>query len=433
MYIHIVQPTDTIDSIAKRYGVSVTKMIQNNGLINPYDLVPGQTIVIVYPEQMHTVLEGDSLVGIADAYGVTLMQLLQNNPYIADREFIYPGETIIISYNTDKVIATNGFAYPYINTKTLRETLPYLTYISIYNYRAAEKGEIISYSDDSEIILLAKDYGTIPLMMLTSLTISGEPNIQIAFDILTTEEYQERFIHDILHILKEKGYYGINILYNYMTQPNKEIYESFTAKILTSLRNEGYLFFVTINSNTNFDDSNSPNDTVDYSLLSQSVNNISFLNLIWGTNGKFPSPVISIDAIGQFINKIVTNISPDLISMGLPVIGYDWELPYIAGRTKANALTINSALSLASDYEAVIQFDEPSQTPYFLYNLYSYDTPIQHIVRFIDARTIDSLTNLISEYKLDGVDIWNIMVFYEQMWLIINSQYKIEKKIPDNL
>lgn len=433
MYIHVVQPADTINSIADYYGVSVTSLIRNNGLLSPYNLVPGQTIVVVYPQQVHTVAYGDSITGIAAVYGVSPMQLLRNNPFLSGGDNLYPGETIIISYETGREILTNGFAYQYINLDTLRRTLPYLTYLSVYNYRATGQGEIISYYDDSEIIRMAKEYGTAPLLMLTTLTTQGEPNPQIAFDILTNEEYQENFIRDMLGILKARGFYGINIFYNYMTSENREIYENFTAKVSDSLKEEGYLLLITINPNINISGNEIYNQIVDYSIISQPVSSITFINMIWGTNYGPPLPVISIDAVRQFLGYVTANVSPDLISLGIPVIGYDWGLPYETGRTNANALTINAALTLADDEGAMIQFDEVSQTPFFFYNQYNIDEPQAHIVRFIDARTIDGFENLVTENGLSGISVWNIMVFYEQLWLIINSRYQIKKIIPDNL
>lgn len=433
MYIHVVQPAENIDSIAIYYGVSVTSIIQNNGLFNPYTLVPGQTIVIVYPKQTHTVAEGDTLEAIANLYEVSILQLLRNNSFLSDRKYIYPGETIIISYETEGRISTNGIAYQYINPDTLRKTLPYLTYLSIYNYRATKEGSISSYYDDSDLIRVAKEYGTIPLMLLTTLTIQGEPNIQIAMDILSNEELQNTFINEMLVILKAKGFYGINIFYNYMNSSNKILYDNFTLKISEYLNREGYLLMITINPNINFNGSEIYNEVVNYSLISQPVNAVTFLNLIWGTNYGPPLPVISISAIQQFITDTISQVSSNIINMGLPVIGYDWELPYTPGYTAANSLTINAALTLADDEGAVIEFDEISQTPYFYYNQYSIDEPVQHITQFIDARTITGLTDLISEYKLSGIAVWNIMVFYEQLWLLLNTQYQIEKLIPDIL
>ncbi len=433
MYIHIVQPTENLDSIAAYYGVSVNSIIRNNGLLNPSSLVPGQTIVIVYPKQTHTVAEGDTIEGITNAYGVSILQLLRNNPFLSDRTYIYPGETIIISYDTGRRMSTNGIAYQYINPDALRKTLPYLTYLSIYNYRATGEGTIISYYDDSEIIRFAKEYGTIPLMLLTTLTIQGEPNPQIALDILTNEELQNTFINEMLTILREKGFYGINIFYHYMNSTNKVLYDNFTFKISEYLSREGYLLMITINPQINFNGSEIYTEVINYSLISQPVNAVTFLSLIWGTNYGPPLPVISISALRRFITDTISQVSNELINMGLPIIGYDWELPYIEGYTQANSLTINAALTLADDEGAIIQFDEISQTPYFYYNQYTIEEPAQHIVRFIDARTITGLTGLISEYSLSGITVWNIMVFYEQLWLLINSQYEIDKLIPDSL
>ena len=112
MDIYVVQQNDTIYSIANKFGVSATKLIQDNELEDPNQLVIGQTIVIVYPMQTYTVQEGDTLISIAEAFNISLMQLLRNNPYLSNRS-VNPGEVITISYNTTGKLTTNGFIYPY--------------------------------------------------------------------------------------------------------------------------------------------------------------------------------------------------------------------------------------------------------------------------------------------------------------------------------
>jgi len=115
MIIHVVQQDETIQSIADFYGVSETILIQDNGLENENDLVIGQSLVIVYPELTYTVKDGDSLMDIAKFHNVTVMQLLQNNPYLAEREYIYPGDEIVINYNKKGNITTHGNTVPYID------------------------------------------------------------------------------------------------------------------------------------------------------------------------------------------------------------------------------------------------------------------------------------------------------------------------------
>jgi spore germination protein len=53
----------------------------------------------------------------------------------------------------------------------------------------------------------------------------------------------------------------------------------------------------------------------------------------------------------------------------------------------------------------------------------------EYIVRFRDARSVDDYVKLVPEFDFNGIGIWNIAVYFPQMWLVINSQYDIEKII----
>jgi len=148
MDIYVVQPGDNIELIANKYGISVERLISDNGLINPYTLVPGQAIVLLNPEKIYTVKSGDTLATIADSNGISIMQLTRNNPFLYDRNYIYPGESLVINYSADKELLVHGFTYVFINLDTLKRALPYLTYISIFNYRIGENANIVDYGDD---------------------------------------------------------------------------------------------------------------------------------------------------------------------------------------------------------------------------------------------------------------------------------------------
>lgn len=432
MDIYVVQPNDTIYSIATKFGVSATKLIQYNEIEKPNQLVPGQTLVIVYPNQTYTVQEGDTLESIANVYDVSIMQLLRNNPFLSNRD-VYPGEEIIISFNTTGTLTTNGFVYPFIDIDTLKKTLPNLTYITIYAYRVIRNGEIISYFDDSEIIKLSKEYGTLPLLAVTSLSLQGEPDIDIAYNILTSNEYQQNVVNNIVKIIKSKGYSGANMIFDYMNISTQYQHEDYIKTIKNGLEKEGYLLFVTINPIILYFNNKLTFEEVDYSILSQYINGMAFLHFIWGVNYGPPLPVNSISNIRIFINYITTNVPPDMITIGVSLISYNWKLPYIPGKTYANSLTINSAHDLAREVGATIQFDDISQTPYFMYNLVTNESIDTHIVWSIDARTISGIVEIVSEFGLNGITLWNLMIYTPQLWLVINSQFDIVKFSPDTL
>lgn len=431
MNIHVVQPGETIYSIADNYGIPAERLIVDNDLVNRDNLATGQAIVIANPQITYTVKEGDTLNAIADLHGVSVMQLLRNNPYLSDREYIYTGEVLVISYNTGRKVRTNGYVFPFISTDTLKKTLPYLTYLTVFNYSTTREGEIVSYGEDAQLIQLAKDYNTIPLMMLTTLAIQGKPDVQAAYEVLLNDRKQALNIDLIIETIRTKGYYGVNIVLYFMTESNQQLYERFIAKISERCKREGFLLFVTINPNLEFlDDQEVTFEKIDYTRVSQSANDLTFMSFIWGSNYGPPRPVSSNYGMIIFLNYVYNMINPASSNIGIPVIGYDWELPYSSGRSKAAAITLNSAISLALDMGAEIMFEERSQTPFFRYNIYSFGAPEEHIVWFEDARTINALLGLVVEYGLGGSGVWNVMIYFAQLWLIINSQFEIEKLLP---
>ena len=117
MEIYIVKPGDTVSSIAQSFGVAPGRIIADNSLTYPDNLAIGQALLILIPDVVHTVQSGETLESIALAYGTTVRQLVRNNLQLASREYIYPGETIIISYQNERSgeLSLSGFVYPGVN------------------------------------------------------------------------------------------------------------------------------------------------------------------------------------------------------------------------------------------------------------------------------------------------------------------------------
>jgi spore germination protein len=431
MIIHVVQPGETITSIANQYGVSVERLILDNDISNPNTLIVGQSIVIAYPTITYTVQEGDTLKGIADSYHISVMQILRNNPFLSDREFIYPDESLVISYGEkkDKII-TNGYANPFINREILRKTLPYLTYLSIFGYTINENADIAE-PDDEDLIQMAKEYHVAPIMLVSTLSYQGVGSAEAAYNILYNEEIVNQYIENIISILRRKGFFGVSFIYTYLTSLQEEVYNSFTEKVTKRLNSEGFSVIASIPPMTVIEANLITFERIDYSQIGNQANQIVVMNYSWGHNPGPPMPSASIFMLRLFVDYMITQIPRDKMIIGLPLFGYAWQLPYIIGVTEANALTYESAINLALDTGSEIKFDEISQSPYYEFIEYRAGVPIQYVVWFVDVRSINALTGLVTEYNFPGIAVWNIMTFFQQMWLFINSQYEIEKIIHD--
>lgn len=426
MIIHVVQPGETIHFIAESYGLPASRIIIDNDLQDPSNLVPGQTIVIAYPELTHTVQKGDTLTSIADQYMVTVRELLRNNPDLVDRTELLPGETLIISYGEKRgTIATNGFAYSFIRRDILSKTLPYLTYLTVLNYQFTEDYQIIG-EDDTEILQMAKEAGVIPLLQITNFADISMETIEATIRLLFSEEAQSVLIDRIVNLLKARGYYGLNTTFSYIDSYNYPLYNQYLRRLQQRLSEEGLLTFVTIAPRQILDVNKITIDRVDYSLIGRYADGVNLMNFDFSISFETPSQQTITFLGNEFINYAKNLIPADKIYDGLSVIAYDWPLPYEIGVTRANSLSTNTAIELARSTGSVISYDDIAEAAYFYYNLNVAGAIIGHVVWFKDARSIDTRANQVINNNFRGLSIWNLMYFYKQMWLILNSQYEIE-------
>ncbi|WP_313582100.1 LysM peptidoglycan-binding domain-containing protein [Lacrimispora sp.] len=426
MVIHVVQPGETISSISEYYEIPVDRLILENGITNPDDLAVGQTIVIVQPETLYTVQVGDTLESIAEQHDTTIMELLRNNPYLSEREYLYAGETIVISYQTDRTrtIATIGYTFSYIDRSVLIKTLPYLTYLTIFNYRTTSEGEIISSADDTEIIQLAKAYGVAPMMFISTMTEEGIVSREVTYNIINNPTVQDHFIENALYILRTKGFFGINIYAENVTNGNIDSIAAYLKKASAIFHSEGYKVLVTITPATNVDIPGVNFERLDYSKLSEYADGIIFSSYDWARSYSYPNAIFPVNLLRDLIDYVVKIIPSEKIILGVTALGYDWTLPYVPGATEAIIISNDSAVQIAAENKIPIQFNEVAQSSYFYY---TDSDGILHVVWFKDARSFEARAELVAEYNLQGLSIWTIMRFITQLWLIINTKYYIER------
>ena len=423
MVTYTVQPGDTIYSIAEYFNVPYMRLVHHNIIQPNYDLAVGQNLVITYPEQVHYIQSGDTLQSIADAYGVSEIQLMQNNPQISDRDYLYIGEEIIISYAKDiEEIEVNGYAFSYINVDILKKTLPFLTYLTILGYQITATGDI-NVPDDTNIIKITREYGVAPLMMCSTLNVQGEGSFEITHTILNDKNIQENYINNILRILRQNNLSGINFGCQFILKEDLQNYINLMAEVKLKLQEEGYLVFITIVPSTFGFVPDDNNDSPYFYQIGQIADRVILISYQW-TYAYIPLvEQTTVKFLDKYVQYMVTQIPPEKILVGITRVAYDWELPYVEERLLVNSLTNTSALNLANSLGVDILFDEETQTPYFYYTF----NGVEHFVWFKDAKTIISILDLVNKYHLAGISVWSIMDFGPQTWTIINSTYDITK------
>lgn len=431
MLIHVVESGETITSIANQYDLTPERIIIENGLPNPENLVVGQSIVILYPDVIHTVAEGDTLYEIAATYGVEPLQILQNNPQIGETEVLIPGQVLVISYKPDPEtggvklgnIIVNGYAYPFIDRAVLRKTLPFLTFLSLFSYGFTSTGELIPIEDE-ELIQIAKSYQVAPIMMLAPMTAEGAFSNEIAHTMFTNPETQNTLINNILTNLEAKGYYGLDIDFEFVLPTDAEAFISFIENVKSRLEPEGYIVMVALAPKTSADQPGLLYAAHNYPAIGEIADYVLLMTYEWGYTFGPPMATAPVNSVRIVLEYGISEIDPNKILMGMPNYAYDWPLPFIRGETQAESLGNVEAIIRAAEYQVTILFDPEAQAPYYYYTN-AEGTP--HVVWFDDARSMEAKFRLIPEYGLIGTGIWQIMKFFPQCWLVVNTLFSVNK------
>ncbi len=425
MIIHIVKPNETVGSIARLYGVSPQRIITDNGLNNQPYLVVGQALIILVPDTVHTVRQGETPSSIAALYGITEMQLMQRNPSMILNGIIYTGEQLVISYRDEGTTVTNVYGFTYTDTtdSVLKKALPYISSCAVFGYGFTAEGELIEVTDRRLVDLIYSNKAA-PIMLITSLTESGNFDNTASSLIFNNRSLQDKVINNILENMREKGYLGLDIDFEYIDAGDRDAFSEFVRNVTKQLNAEGFTVNVDLAPKVSGEQSGSLYEGHDYAALGAAANTVLIMTYEWGYTYGPPMAVAPINEVRRVVQYAVSEIENSKIYMGVPNYGYDWRLPYQRGVTRAVGIGNETAVRIAAENGAEIKFDERTETPYFEYNARDGS---EHVVWFEDVRSISAKLELVDEFNLRGPGYWNLINPFSQNWAYLGNKYDIAK------
>ncbi len=429
MNIYVVKPGDSLFNIAQQFGVSPDEIFSLNELGDIPYLVVGQTLVIPSTEASYTVQQGDSLWTIARRFGTTVESIVARNN-IANPERIMPGTVLRIPQRRENYgfIEVNGYiepSTPQTDTATVNEVGQYLTYLSPFSYQVTAAGALTPMRDDASLIA-ARNYRIAALMVITNFA-NGNFSTELVDTILQSEAIQTTLINNIINVMREKGYYGINVDFERISPQNRQLYNNFLRRLVDALRPLNYVVSTALAPKPEETLTGAWHGAHDYRAHGEIVDFVIIMTYEWGWSGGPPYAVAPVDLVEDVI-RYATSVMPSRkIIMGMPLYGYNWTLPFDPQRW-ARRISPQDAIRLAAEQGAEIRFDEQTQTPTFRY---TDAAGAQHEVWFEDARSIRAKLLLVNKYDLRGVSYWLLGIPFPQNWLVLSDMYNIVKVIPE--
>ena len=390
-------------------------------------------------DQVHAVIEdsdGDLWFGTSN--GISLYNsgtgewhsfLSSFNHQLKDKNQIVPGQALLLlevdegqaEESTQPELAKGktigGYAYPFIDKEILEQSFPALKELLVFSYGFTFEGNLVPpLQDDLWMIETAWRHGAKPIMVLTPFS-EGAFNNQLVKVLTENVEVQERLLEQLTAEVRRRGFAGVNIDFEYVLPENKVQYAAFIGKMRELLRPEGYTVSVAVPPKVSNEQRGLLVEGADYRLIGENADYVFLMTYEWGYTYGPPMAVAPLDKVRQVVEYALSQIPAEKLILGIPNYGYDWQLPYERGVTRAQTIGNVQAVDLAVENGALIRYAQTAQSPWFTYKKSGMD----HVVWFEDVRSIQAKWKLVQELDLAGAWYWNLMRKFRGNWLMLES------------
>lgn len=267
----------------------------------------------------------------------------------------------------------------------------------------------------------ALQFHTRPILTLTPLNEQGQFNNELISALVYHPTAIENLIRQLIYVLQEVGYQGVDVDFEYIKAQDRNAFTAFVAQLADTLQPLGYTVSVALAPKTSADQPGLLYEGKDYAALGAIADYVLLMTYEWGYKCGPNMAVAPLNMVQRVVDYAVTEIPSEKIMLGIPNYGYDWPLPFVQDVTAAVTIGNVEAIQIAIQNDAVIQFDEVAQSPFFRY----IQNDILHEVWFEDVRSIQAKFNLINEYQLRGAGYWQIMRWWRANWLLMNDNFEI--------
>ncbi|WP_082233199.1 LysM peptidoglycan-binding domain-containing protein [Halobacillus massiliensis] len=417
---YVVTPGDNLWAVSQRFGVSINDLAQANNIADPSRITTGEMLIIPYFR--YRVQQGDTLTNIAQRVGISASQIAEANN-IESPETISVGQIMIIPAPARPITEINAYTTQ-LNPQGAQEVTALgrnFTYLSPFMYAIKEDGSITE-RQEQPVLDAAAAQNVAPLLTLTNFQ-AGNFDSDLAAAVLRNEDIQETLINNLLEVIQNKGYKGINIDFEYVYPEDRENYTNFLKRLTDRFHEKNLLVSTALAPKISGDQTGLLYEAHDYRAQAEIVDFIILMTYEWGWAGGEPWAVAPINKMREVLDYAVTVIPRDKIMMGMPLYGRDWKVPWVEG-TFARTISPQEAVGLAARYNVPIEYNEEHQSPHFSF---TDATGQKHEVWFEDARSMQAKYDLMKEYGLKGGSYWVLGNPFPQNWAVLQSNFQIRK------
>ncbi|MFW3147161.1 MAG: PKD domain-containing protein [Thermoplasmatota archaeon] len=301
----------------------------------------------------------------------------------------------------------SGWTFPW-DEPTMVSIKPWvdvLDEVSPYWYWVLQNGTMVHTHNETEDVglityLHQNGIGLVPMF-------SNNHDSQTIRNLIHNSSMQQGHIQDILGVVQQFSYAGVDINYEDIPTAERSGYADFIGNLSAALHGINKKLYVSVFPKVAADEDREGPGGYDYKRIGGYADRVRIMayNLHWST-APTSGPITSRDWVGKVMDYAATAIPKYKIVLGVPQYGYDWRVT-----SKGNVIGVADNVSypdvqfLMKDYNAQRRWNSTSRTPYFHYR---GRDGYEHDVHYCDAESLLHQMRFVGDRGLAGISMWKI-------------------------
>ena len=279
--------------------------------------------------------------------------------------------------------------------QSLQYGADHLDYVSPFYYSVDGRGNITGTPDpNADQLLRAKGIKILP-------TFKNGDEYTAFRPVLIDPAVRRRTIDQIVRIVEENRYDGVNIDYESLFGSDRDALTYYFYELAAALRPRNKMVTAAVGPKT-ADSTSGWSGAYDYAALARYNDLILVMAYAYRVpSSPTPGSIGPAGWVHQVAAYAASRVPPEKLVLGLGWYGYNWNL---TDRTQTKSLRYGDAIGLAQQARVPIQYDENEQVAYFRYQ----DGSHAREVWFEDARSFAAKSQAAARYGIRGIGGWRL-------------------------
>lgn len=295
---------------------------------------------------------------------------------------------------------------------SFKENVNAFSQVPVFWFYLDTEGSVKKYKSadiDSELIDFAHEQSIKISALIANLPEDGDWDSERVSKVIGTSSSRKKHIQEIVDLVNKYNFDGVSIDYEAVAGRERTNFSAFIKELSVALGRENKFLGVALHPKT----SNSMGQYrfQDWEELAKYADELYIMSYGENYDEGSAGPIASLPWVKRIVDYTKSlNVPLEKFFLGIPLYGYDWNMD---NDDAAEGLTYRDVLSLLSDNNLELEFDQDLASPHFHYEDESGD---EHEVWFENAKSVEAKVRLAKDAGFGGVTFWRLGNEDLQVW-----------------